>query len=383
MREPKMHWRFETARWMALALAVTLSTGCATAPRGQSANPLDLQLQARGLDPAAVTVPYALDDTMRAWAHTVAPPELGELDRLEALVEALLDNGELELEYSWGYTGTAQEVFLEHRANCLAFTNLFVGLAREVGVPVFFLAVETETFRKHEDFVVVSDHIAVAYRTGLAAGKDVRMYDFSENPGQELAKVRPISDLTAIAMFHSNRGAEALQRGDLVSALDWLRLAVAIDPDMANGWLNLGVARRRAGDLEGAEMAYKRSLEIDPRTYPAYQNLATMLHAQGRTDEAQDFQEALQRSPNRNPYSYLSLGDISFRSGRWTEARRFYRRAARLETDGAEPYAALGHLAAVEGDFETARRMLRKAMRLDRNEPRTQRLANLVASPSG
>ena len=52
-----------------------------------------------------------------------------------------------------------------------------------------------------------------------AAGREILMYDFGENPGQEYPDVRRISDLTAVAMFHSNRGTEVLQQGRVADAV--------------------------------------------------------------------------------------------------------------------------------------------------------------------
>ncbi len=363
----------------AILLAALFLGACASAPvasTSDAGDSLDLYLESRGIDPERVVRPYALNDELAAWARETAPPDLSIETRLELLAEALLESDELALEYSWGYTGTAAEVFESRKANCLAFTNLFLGMAREVGVPAFFLAVETETYRKRGEFVVISDHIAV----GWGAGHEVRYYDFSENQSEGVRRVKRISDLTAIAMFHSNKGVEALQKGRLAEALDWLRMAVALDEDLSSAWVNLGVARRRTGDFDGAALAYKRSLEIDPATYSAYQNLAGLLRLQNRQEEAEEFERALRDSPNRNPYSYLALGDISFRRGRFDEARRFYRRAAHLGDATAESYAALGQVAILVGDLPAARKMLRRAQKIDEANERTRELRRMLAS---
>lgn len=326
--------------------------------------------------PGQVVEPFALTAEMRRWAHATAPRGRNAEQKLAALLAGLVDRGELDLEYSWGYTGTAREVFEGRRANCLAFTNLFLGLAREVGVPVYFLAVESETFRKRGDLVVVSDHVAVGY----GGGDTIRMYDFSAHRGQGLPRVRRISDATAIAMFHSNRGVELLEAGRTEDALAWLRTAVTVDPGLASAWVNLGVAQRRAGDLEGAESAYRQALEHDPRIYAAFQNLASVLRLTGRDAEASAFERALRKSPNKNPFTYLALGDIAFENGRWDEARRLYKRALQLQRGHPEPWAALGQLAVVSGDLEAARKLLRKARRLDGGDRRTVRLGEMIAS---
>ena len=359
-----------------LAAALLAGAAVAAKPRPDSAQQLAQQLRGLGLEPHRVTLPFELTEAMRQWAHEVAPKRLKPRQKLERLAEGLLDSDQLDLEYAWGYTGTAVEVFERQQANCLAFTNLFLGMAREVGVPVFFLAVkDVASYRKADDLVVVSDHVAVGYRRGV----ELTVYDFSEEQRDKpLEGLRRISDLTAIAMFHSNRGAEALQQDRVDESIEWLETAVALDFGLANAWVNLGVGRRRAGDVAGAEQAYKQALELDPRIYSAYQNLASLLYHAGRPDEARGYEQVLRKAPTRNPYTFLALGDISLDGGRLDEARRFYRRAANLSRDAADSFAALGEVAAVGGDLRTARKMLRKARKLDLENPRAARLARRI-----
>ena len=370
----------KAGRWgtcLGVGLVLCLTVGCATAPSPPRETPLDLAMQQRGVVPQDVEVPFQLDAEMRQWVRQRVSMDLDPSERLDALAELLLDGEALELEYSWGTTGTARQVFDSGQANCLAFTNLFLAMARELDVPVYFLAVETETFRRHGELIVVSDHIAV----GHGPGPEIQMYDFAPREGSTLREVRRISDVTALAKFYSNRGAEALQSKDLTAALDALRLAVRLEPNLAAGWLNLGVARRWSGDVSGAEQAYHRALEIDPTVYAGYQNLISLWTEAGRHDEAQRYAKILGKTPDRNPYTFISLGDRSLRHGRLAEAKRFYRWAATLEDGSGESYAALGQLAAVRGDWTKARRMLRKAQRLGEDNERTRRLAQLVASP--
>lgn len=367
--------------WVGLASSLLTLAGCVSSGAINSRAAINQALRSRGLDPTQVVVPFELNDEMKQWVHEAAPRRLGQTERLKRLNETLLEAREWSIEYAWGYTGTAEEVFYDRRANCLAFTNLFLAMAREAGVPVYFLAVErVETFRKEGDLVVVSDHVAVGHGD---SSTDLTVFDFSEHRNESYRQVRRISDLTAIAMFHSNRGAEALQRGEVSAALDWLRKALAIDPELVHGWVNLGVVLRRAGDLSGAEAAYKHALEIDPRMASAYQNLAALLDLQGRSQEAHSFIQVLRKTPSRNPFSYLSLGDISLRSGRLEEAKRYYRRAVSLSRDNAEIYAALGQVAIASGDLRTARKMLRRARKIDGQNPRAVRLAALIEGGSG
>ena len=224
----------QASRAGGLLLLLFVVVGCASTGTVDPRETLQLALRGRGIDPSVVVVPFELNEEMRLWVHDSVPRNLSQTDKLHRLNATLLDPEQWNIEYTWGYTGTAAEVFEDRRANCLAFTNLFLGMAREAGVPVHFLAVErVETFRKEGDLVVVSDHVAVGYGDSHL---DLEVFDFSEYRNDSYRDVRRVSDLTAIAMFHSNRGAEALQRGDVRDALEWLKTAVSIDPEMVHGW---------------------------------------------------------------------------------------------------------------------------------------------------
>jgi Flp pilus assembly protein TadD len=351
--------------------ALFVLLGCASA--GPIVHDLGRELRARGLDPASVVVPFETTDEMRAWVHAQIPEETPFDERLDRLLAALLDPRRLRIQYEARATGTAVEVFQNRRANCLAFTSLFVGLAREVGVPVVYLDVDdVEKFEKEGDLVVVSGHVSAGFNTGSA----LKILDFSQAPAAEYRHVQPISDLTAIALYHSNRGAEALRNGRNDLALEWLRKAVTIDPELGGAWINYGVALRRSGDSGQAEAAYRKALEVDPNALSAYQNLAALLRLQGQEKEAADLLSVSTRLGSRNPFIYLTLGDLSFSHGRLEEARRFYRRALRLYRGNAEPYAAMGLLSLAQGDVGEATKWLRKAVSIDQENDRVKQLAH-------
>lgn len=363
-----------------------VATGCSAAgplTYIEDREHLALVLRSRHLEAENPILPFELNEEMRRFAHETAPSELPAVAKLERLRARLLDQSQMKVKYAWGYTGTAEEVYVNREANCLAFTNLFVGLAREVGVKVFFLAVNNvESYRKEGDLVLVSDHIAVGYGDSSTS---LSVYDFSEHQPIENSDrrfVKKISDLTAIAMFYSNRGAEALRAGLTDASGKWARAAVLIDPKLANAWVNLGVTQRRLGDLAGAEDSYRKAIALDAGLYSAYNNLATLLRQVGRENEARDYEAELAKGPNTNPFTYLALGDISLRSGRFGEAEHFYRRAASLTQENAEAFAALGQLAVVQGDLRTARKMLKKAQETTGSDmvARVSRLAEVIAA---
>jgi Flp pilus assembly protein TadD len=365
-----IHRTGRTVLPLLLGAALIAAAGCAST----AGAPPDVErlLRSRGIDPATLVVPHAITDEMRDWVHRQVPDETPKDQRLARLLSSLVDPTGLKLEYEGRHTATAAEAFASHRANCLAFTALFVGLAREVGVPVVYLDVDDiEKFEKEGDLVVVSGHVSAGYNTG----SEMKILDFSAAPAAQYRKIHAISDLTATALFYSNRGAEALRAGKGAEALEWLKKAVAIDPELGRAWINYGVALRRAGDVGGAEKAYRKSLEVEPTAISAYQNLASLLRSRGQDQEAGELLALSDRLGTRNPFIYLALGDLSLSHGRLDEARRFYRKSLHLYRDNAEPYAAMGLLALASGDTGDAAKWLRKAVAIDQENQRVKQLA--------
>jgi Flp pilus assembly protein TadD len=354
------------------ALAVCLLvSACHPQPPGVLTGPqLTRALHARSLDPATLVVPYELNAAMQQWAHRVVPRNTPVEKRLDLLLAAVLAPDGLALAYAPGFTGTAREVFESRHANCLGFTNLFVGLAREMDVPAFYLDVDdVERFSKEGDLVIEAGHVT----GGFGNGTQLRVLDFAAAPIAHYRKVRELADLSAIALYYSNRGAELLRAGHPPEALDWLRTAVRLDPNFSRGWINLGVALRRTGDLKGAEAAYGRAIELEPGVASAYANLAALLRASGRTEEGDRVLALTSHLSGRDPFSYLILGDLSLARGHLEEARRYYQRAHRLDRN-AETCAALGEIELASGGVRAARRWLEKARKIDPQNDRVRRL---------
>ena len=367
-------------RWLnrlaVATLPAALALACAsTGVRETGENALLRELGRREVNRALV--PFALNDEMAAWVHeAVGAAERDK--RLDRLVEAVTETSMLGVEYKAGHTGSAVEVFESRIANCLAFTQMFVGMARELDLAAYFVEVShVENFEREGDLIVISDHVAV----GFGPRHAMRLIDFGLREDERGFRVSPISDLTATALYYSNRGAEALRAERLDEAVAWLEDAVRIDPELASAWANLGVAQRRSGRTDQAESSYRQALVVDPGLSSALVNLAVLLRLNGRTAEADDLLLMADVKRNRNPFTYIALGDLSLRYGRLDEAERFYSRARRLGPDEAAPAAALGEVLLRRGERKAAEKLLRRAQRLEpEGDRRIDRLVRLLAA---
>ena len=341
---------------------------------------LDVEIRELGLEPESLVIPGRVNDEMRQWLQERIPAGASPDAALRQLLVELTDPAGFELAYDPSFTGTAEEVWTTRKANCLGFTHLYVGLTRELGLPTYYVRwSRVERFRREGDLVLVSGHVSAGY----GAGHQMQVLEFGAVSGFEGHLALPISDLNAMARHHANRSAELLQKGMLAEAVGEAELAVQLDASLADGWVNLGVSRRRSGDMSGAEAAYRRATLEDPDHVPAYQNLSTLLQLQGAADAAKETLALLDRRDNRNPFTYLALGDFSLESDRYGEAERFYRKAHRLAPGLADTRAARGILAFEEGEMRLAQKWLRRAREVDPNENRTLELADKISRTSG
>ncbi len=361
-----------------LGLVCVLSASCASVSGPESAATLEQTLVERGIDPETFLQPLELSPAMKEWVHENVRERAPEKERLYELMDALTKKDGLAVRYMRERTGTAREVFESGEANCLSFTTLFIALAREIDVDAYFLSVQrTPRYELEGDLVVRWEHVTA----GWGGGNDRTILEFGVVPEEErYGTARRVSDLTALAMFYSNRGAEALLEGSTAAALDWLETGVRLDPSWSHGWLNLGVGLRRTGDLDGAEQAYRRGIESNPNQLQLYSNLATLLRLRGDHDTASELLRLLDRKDNRNPFIYLSLGDHALSEGRLEDTGRFYRRALQLNRDNADSRAAMGLWELASDNPDKARVWLERAERLDSDAERVRRLRTRLSS---
>ena len=223
--------------------------------------------------------------------------------------------------------------FERREANCVTLAALVVSLGRSQGVPLVFARLR-RPFEGHRagDLWVEEKHLVAAW----LGGDRPWVYDFAGETAVDPRHLEPITDLTALALFASNRGIEAMLGGDSAAALRLLGRAVTLDPQLAEAWSNLGVVRRRLGDTEGARRAYEQALLLDPAEPTAYRNLAALLQAEGRRHEAADVLETGRDLVADDPFEVLTRARENLELGDLEVARGLYRRALDLATNPAQ-----------------------------------------------
>jgi tetratricopeptide (TPR) repeat protein len=98
------------------------------------------------------------------------------------------------------------------------------------------------------------------------------------------------------------------------------RDTVAIAPEYAPAWFDLGVASYNKADYPEAEKSYKEAIRIDPDYYQAHANLASTYRQMERFAEANAEYKLAEVGIKNNPDLYLEWGYCLGKTNEWDKA---------------------------------------------------------------
>jgi Flp pilus assembly protein TadD len=300
-----------------------------------------------------------LDADMRRFvAERMAPPSRPSRWRLRELLRVLLHDAGFVIEYD-ERTYTAAETFRLHRANCLAFTNLFVALAREAGLSVHFQEVEVPPdWSLSGGLLIQNRHMNTRVDVG---GRGEQVVDFNMADFRASYARRVISDERARAHYYSNVGVERMEAGEPLLALLNFRKAIAADPQFVPAWINLGALYQRARQPDWAEAAWRHALDVAPRELVALSNLERLYRAEGRFPEADALRGRIEQHRRQNPYYRYQLAEAAFAAANYDDTIAHLRFAISHKKNEDRFYALLGLAYLRRGDNTSAQRWMARA----------------------
>jgi tetratricopeptide (TPR) repeat protein len=175
------------------------------------------------------------------------------------------------------------------------------------------------------------------------------------------------------AEAHNNLGGVFQRQGRVDEALKEHLEAARLNPRLVDARYNVAVAYQALGKPQEAEHAYVELLRERPDFGPAHANLAALLLSSGRPQEAiPHFADALRLLPG-DWQLQSGLGAAYFGIGDTARGLAAFRNAVRLNPNSAEVHHDLGVALANTGQFEEAAAEFEAALRLrpDLDEART------------
>jgi predicted O-linked N-acetylglucosamine transferase (SPINDLY family) len=97
-------------------------------------------------------------------------------------------------------------------------------------------------------------------------------------------------------------------------------------PDVAGGWVLLGLTLVALGQLDDAQSAYDRALQINSQSWPAWCNLGMLLRIRGKLDEAVDAVQRAAALVPTHPGVLCNLATVLLEAGHASESLAVARR---------------------------------------------------------
>lgn len=206
---------------------------------------------------------------------------------------------------------------------------------------------------------------------GLLTVRQLRVWHDTESLWSYVLQQDPSSSFA-----NNSYGYVLLQKGELESAEQHLRKALAINPHNHEAQFNLAQALKKRG-VDGVK-AYQEALAFDPDVGLLRNQLGNELLKAGRNQEAADmYQEALRFEP-RDARIHLNLAIALQNLDKLEEARKQYGAAASIDRTMWAARDGLAYVLAREGKTAEARRTLEMLLRENPGyEPARRRLASL------
>ncbi len=163
-----------------------------------------------------------------------------------------------------------------------------------------------------------------------------------------------------------NLATAQARKGQLDEAIECLKKAIELDPNLAVAHSELGLVLRIKGQLDEASACFRKAIELDPNLAEAHANLGVVLKSKGKVDDAvAEYKKARELNPKLVGI-HSSLGQALIRKGQWDEAIAELREAIALDPKDANAHSNLGAiLCNVKKDYDEASACFRKAIELD------------------
>ena len=191
----------KTFRVIFLLLSLSLLGACQFSglnPGFRESDEFELQILGDSIDVPDIDL-LALDQAVINYLDANIEPGLGGWDLVERLQAILFEPEFLNIQYDDTANFTASETFRERRANCLSLVNLYIGMARHLGLQVSYQTVQIRPmWNRRGELLILSEHINAL---GRISPTNQYIIDFTPEVRLQQQTAETISDTEAQALF--------------------------------------------------------------------------------------------------------------------------------------------------------------------------------------
>ncbi|MDA9989519.1 tetratricopeptide repeat protein [Paracoccaceae bacterium] len=149
------------------------------------------------------------------------------------------------------------------------------------------------------------------------------------------------------------------------AAIEAYYKALAIKPDYAEAYNNIGISLKELSRLDESVKAYNKALAIKPDYAEAYNNMGTTLKEQEKLEEAKEaYNKALTIKPD-SAEIYKNIGNILKEQGNLEDAITVFKKATELNPYYAEAYTNMSLTLLQTGNLRMSQEILNRALMID------------------
>lgn len=355
---------------LAIAVATAACTPpAATVPSARTPASMFVDAREKGVP---FEDPLALDDDMKAAVDSIIPKYEPEFMRVRNLATFIRTS--LEFDYQSNLTLTAREAFHQRRGDCMAFTHLFVALARHLDIPAYFVHVdEVRNFYERRGSFFVSSHVAA----GVGKGPTAIVIDFAKQiPDWKLSIYEATDDVGAIALYYNNVAVDEMLAGKMDEAEKLMRFLLSWQPKVPEIYNNLAVILNRRERYDESIAVVQKGLELFPGYEPLFTNGIRAAHGAKRPDLEQDLDRRGQALADKDPYFLFAEALRLFQDKRYKQSIEKFERATTAKPDSAVMWAWLSRAYIVTGNQKDAASAYARAKQIEPGAPAVKDLVS-------
>jgi len=292
----------------------------------------------------ATPIPFAIPDELKTYARLLTHNLLYDEIKADVLVKAIIQQDKLSVRYNKYRSLTAIEVLVTGEANCIAYTNLFIGMARAAGLKAYYVDVtEISNLEREGKLVINSGHICA----GVDTDGELLLIDFSEYSRKEYRTYRVIDDLEAMANFENSLGVIISRKPGYYEQtpipddeIRYFEKAIKIKPDFAKAYIN-------------------------PNLPAPHANLGNVYAALERYQEAEKELKRAIELRKTDPYFYYNLGLVYYNQRNYEKAQKAFEKSISYSSNFAEAHNILGVVYYQLGNLKLAKREFSLALKLN------------------
>lgn len=360
-------------RMSGIMLLTFLLHGCSTLPKSALIETQTLLsgqiLFNKNIDVVDIRSEHILitNDAMKRYVHSRVGDVATAKSRLKLLIQAMIDDGLLTLDYDANLTYTASETFHSRQGNCLSFSNLFVALAREADLDVQFQTVAIPpSFSSDGKLILLNNHINVLVKQVRRDNAQLQDYvvDFNTAEYSGNFATKRVDDNYAKALYFSNLAVEQMQLEQWENAFRYLKKGIQSDDSIAGLWVNLGALYSQHHLYQAAISAYRNALTLQKSNKSALINLAVAHQTLGDTQAADYYYKRANYYREHNPYYHYSLAKLALGDQNPNLAIENVKRAINLKDDEHLFFHLQSMAYEKLGNREASRKSLQRAKKL-------------------